>query len=307
MASLGIAPRSQWRDRAGFSPASLFGSNGLPIRPRHREARRIRLVPKDTPGRRATHRLALALLRLYTAALTMRGRVLGLAVVAASLVSCAGAHPAGPERAAAPSIRIQPFAASSSPSPLVQVTAGSVHAIVPRAWAAQEMPDARYPQHGVIASPHIPDLEQRPGPVNGLEAFWIDEADVGIPSDYYYLVARGPVLATLGTKGCHPHRQRIFVDHPPDLTGERFSPSDFVASGTGVCRTDGGPVRWAYVVAAPGFGSLRSVGIPTSGLYVVIAAVSGARSEALLDEMINGAHFGNASIPQIERAAIQER
>jgi hypothetical protein len=59
------------------------------------------------------------------------------------------------------------------------------------------------------------------------------------------------------------------------------------------------------VVAAPGFGPLRSVGIPTSGLYVVIAAVSGADSGTLLDAMINGAHFGNTSVPQIERAAIQ--
>jgi hypothetical protein len=252
-------------------------------------------------------RLALALLPLYTPSLTMRGRVLALAVVAASLASCARTQPASPERAAVPAMRIQPFGPASSPSPLVQVTAGNVHAVVPRTWTVQSMPEARAPQHGVVASPHVPDLEQRPGPVNGLEAFWIDEADVGIPSDYYYLVARGPVLATLGAKGCHPRRPRVFVDHPPDLTGEQFSPGDYVASGTGVCRTDDGSVRWAYVVAAPGFGPLRSVGIPTAGLYVVIAAVSGARADVLLDQMINGAHFGNASIPQIERAALQAK
>jgi hypothetical protein len=205
------------------------------------------------------------------------------------------------------SLEIRRLHTAASPSPFIQITAGSVNAIVPETWAAQPLPETRYPQHGFIASPRIPEWERRSRPVTGLEAFWIDEADVGIPSDYYYLVARGLAMAALEAKGCHPRDQQVYVDHPPDLTGETFSPGDYVASRRGVCRTEEGRLRWAYVVAAPGFGPLRSVGIPTSGLYVVIAAVSGSRSKVLLDEMINGAHFGNTSIPQIERAAVQDR
>jgi hypothetical protein len=246
----------------------------------------------------------------------MRGRVLPLALVAASLVSCGRATTAATaSRPPALPFRVEPLDLTSrpwldpttSPSPFVQITAGNVQAIVPETWEARALPDTETPQHGFIASPRISDWERRAASVNGLEAFWVDEADVGIPSDYYYLVARGPALAALGAKGCHPSHSEVFVDHPPDLTGAKFSPSDYVASGTGVCHTRSGRIRWAYVVAAPGFGPLRGVGIPTSGLYVVIAAASGRRSGALVDAMIHGAEFGDASVSQIEKAAIESR
>ena len=244
----------------------------------------------------------------------MRGRVLPLALVAVSLAAC-GRIPARSSHGTEPAFSVQPLDPEGhpwldpnvSPSPLVQVTAGSVQAIVPDTWEAQPLPGERSPQHGFIASPRISDWQRRAASVNGLEAFWVDEADVGIPSDYYYLVARGPVLSALGAKGCHPAQSTVLVDHPPDLTGAKFSPSDYVATGRGVCHTSEGSIRWAYVVAAPGFGPVRSVGIPTSGLYVVIAAASGARSNALIDAMINGAEFGNTTVPQIERAAIESK
>jgi hypothetical protein len=137
-----------------------------------------------------------------------------------------------------------------------------------------------------------------------MEVFWIDVAKMHIPSDYYYLVARGPVLDALrANKACETGRQQVFVDHPPDLTGRRFSPSDYVATGTGTCRVHGRYTRWAYVVAAPGYGPLREVGIPTSGLYVLIAVVSGVRSDALLQEMVASARFGNTPMTQIVNAA----
>lgn len=246
----------------------------------------------------------------------MRGRVLPLALAAASLASCGRATTSTPtpgSRLASEAFRVERLDPASrpwldqraSPSPFVQITAESVQAIVPATWEARQLPARQTLRHGIVASPHITDWERRAGSVNGLEAFWIDEADVGIPSDYYYLVARGPALAALGGKGCHPSRSKVFVDRPPDLTGVKFSPGDYVASGTGVCRTRSSRVRWAYVVAAPGFGPVRSVGIPTSGLYVVIAAASGRRSEALIEAMINGAEFGDATVSQIEKAAIQ--
>lgn len=239
----------------------------------------------------------------------MRARAVWSIVVVSALASCTRATVA--QSPTVPILRIERLDAGgskASPSPLVEIRAGHVQAVVPKTWDAAPLPETRYPQQGFIASPRIPDWERRTGTVNGMEAFWIDEANAGIPSDYYYLVARGPALAFLGARGCHPAKERVFADHPPDLTGAKFSPSDYVASGSGTCRTtSGGSVRWAYAVAAPGFGPVRGIGIPTSGLYVVVAAVSGGRSRDLLDEIVNGARFGNASVSQIERAAITPR
>ena len=44
-----------------------------------------------------------------------------------------------------------------------------------------------------------------------------------------------------------------------------------MAQGKGTCNIHGTPTRWAYFVAAPGFGPVRRMGIPASGLYVVVA------------------------------------
>jgi hypothetical protein len=57
------------------------------------------------------------------------------------------------------------------------------------------------------------------------------------------------------------------------------------------------------VVAAPGYGPVRQVGLPTSGLYVVVAVVSGRGSGRLLREMLESAEFGGTSISKIVRAA----
>jgi hypothetical protein len=203
-----------------------------------------------------------------------------------------------------PPFSTRPFALPSSPAPLLQVQAGFVQAVVPGSWEAKPLPRDRYPQEGFVAAPRLEDWEHSDGTVRGMEVFWIDVAKMHIPSDYYYLVARGPVLDALrANKACETGRQQVFVDHPPDLTGRRFSPSDYVATGTGTCRVHGRYTRWAYVVAAPGYGPLREVGIPTSGLYVLIAVVSGMRSDALLQEMVASARFGNTPMTQIVNAA----
>jgi hypothetical protein len=133
-----------------------------------------------------------------------------------------------------------------------------------------------------------------------MEIYWIDVSDARIPSDFYYLVARGPVVGFLAAnRSCRAASLRVLADHPPELTGQRFSPGDFAASARGTCRVNDRRTHWAYIVAAPGFGPAREVGIPTSGLYVVVAVVSGGRSGELLDQMIDHARFGNASITQI--------
>jgi hypothetical protein len=159
-----------------------------------------------------------------------------------------------------------------------------------------------------VASPRLEQWENAAGSVDGMEAFWIDVAKLQIPSDYYYMVAQGPAMAALAAnKNCRSASEEIYIDHPPDFTGRRFSPGDYVMSATGTCRTQGKPTRWACVVAAPGFGPMRRMGIPTSGLYVVIAVVPGKRAGQLLKQILEAARFGDTSISDFLQAARNTR
>ncbi len=196
-----------------------------------------------------------------------------------------------------------------SPSPLqIEVQAGSVQALIPDGWEARPLPTARYPQEGFVASARIEQWENAVGTVSGMEAFWIDVAKLQIPSDYYYMVAQGPAMAALAAnRNCRSASEDVYIDHPPDFTGRRFSPGDYVMSATGSCRTEGTPTRWAYVVAAPGFGPMRQMGIPTSGLYVVIAVVPEKRAGHLLKQILAAARFGDTSISEFLRAARDTR
>jgi len=236
----------------------------------------------------------------------VRGRV-AVVVLATALSGCvsrpAAEAPGGPSE-----FSIRHLPASASPSPWVQVQSGSVQALVPDTWEAAPLPQDRYPQQGFVASPSLADWDHAVGKVRGMEAFWIDLGKEGIPSDYYYLAARVSILSSLATnKACTQQSRQVFLDRPPDLTGRRFSPSDYVASGSGVCRFSSGATRWAYVVAAPGYGPIRQVGIPNSGLYVVIAVVSVSQPGTVLKKMIDGPRFGNTSISQIVSVASRIR
>ena len=235
----------------------------------------------------------------------MRARGTALVFLAA-LTACA------PVRAVdAPgvlSLTVHPFRSDKTVAPLQEVHAAHIRAVIPDGWKARLLPHGRYPREGFIASPKINSWENRAGRVQGLEAFWVDVGKMGIPSDYYYMAARGPGLGPLGkSKTCRPAARTVFVDRPPDLTGVHFSPGDYVASATGICRTRSGSARWASVVAAPGFGPLREVGIPTSGLYVVVAVVSGPHSDRVLKRMFRSMRFGDASIPAMLKAARVKR
>lgn len=231
----------------------------------------------------------------------MRGRVAVFALIGA-LAGCTQA-PAGQPHSI-PEFSVRPIHSASSPSPLLQVQAGSVQAIFPSTWTAAPLPEDRYPQEGFVAAASLSDWRKAAGTARGMEAFWIDVGKEGIPSDYYYLVARATLLGSLATnRNCRSQARQVLVDHPPDLTGRRFSPSDYVASDTGTCHAGAEATRWAYVVVAPGFGPIRRVGIPNSGIYVVIAVVSGPRAQVLLNEMLEGARFGDTSITQIVQLA----
>lgn len=132
-----------------------------------------------------------------------------------------------------------------------------------------------------------------------LEAYWVDATEVGVPSDYYRLAARGPVQDLLRAPGCH-REARTVARTPADLapTGQ------YVAAVTGRCEVWDGSVRWASFVAAPGFGPVRSLGIPRSGLYVVRASVlDGPEADRQLKTLMNHVSFGGVTIGDFMVAA----
>jgi len=246
----------------------------------------------------------------------VRGRTTTVTMLAAALTACSAHAPLPaahhPRASAVPAaltvLTMRPVDVPSSPSPLMEVQVGSVRAFVPKGWDARQLSTGAA-QEGFEASPRISDWLQGVGDVPGIEAFWVDIDKVDIPSDYYYLAARSVSFGSLGNgKKCAPARLRVVANHPPDFTGMRYSPGDFVASVHGTCvANDGSATRWAYVVAAPGFGPVRHLGIPTSGLYVVMAEVGGPHADALLKEMLSEARFGDTTVPQLVRAAGQEQ
>ena len=77
-----------------------------------------------------------------------------------------------------------------------------------------------------------------------------------------------------------------------------------MASGRGTCHLHGRLTEWAYFVAAPGFGPVHRIGIPSSGLYVVVAVMpkSGQAARALR-QLLAHTTFGGAGIADFVRAA----
>ena len=181
-----------------------------------------------------------------------------------------------------------------------------VRAVIPRSWHAKTLPSSKVPAEGFVASPDLARWGNGPAHVQGIEAFWVDIGRLQMPTDYYYLAAKNASFGQVDQSGsCGQVRPTVLANHPPDYTGRNYSPGDFVASAAGRCVANGKSSHWAYMVAAPGFGPLRHLGIPTSGLYVVMADVAGPRSGTMLNEIMNGARFNTATVAQLLRAAHQ--
>jgi hypothetical protein len=126
----------------------------------------------------------------------------------------------------------------------------------------------------------------------------VDATRVGVPSDYYYVAANGPLLSRLTTSAnCREQSQRIYLDRRPTFDPLRHSPGHFMATGGGICRRGSHTTRYAYFVAVPGYGPVHEIGIPSSGLYVVVAVVPqhpGAGN--LLRELMGQTRFGDDAI-----------
>jgi hypothetical protein len=194
-----------------------------------------------------------------------------------------------------------------SPSPFTRIEAGGVEAIVPDGWLTRPADPTSGVRQGFIAAPRPHRWQAADGRSVGMVAAWVDATRIGLPSDFYYLAARGPLLSGLtGSSHCTAQSHRVFADHLPRFAqGEAASTGDYVARGEGTCSLRGRDTRWAYFVAAPGFGPARHVGIARSGLYVVVAVMRASPdARSLLDRMLEHTRFGDAAIDDFV-AAVQ--
>ncbi|HXJ65097.1 MAG TPA: hypothetical protein VNN79_15190, partial [Actinomycetota bacterium] len=157
----------------------------------------------------------------------------------------------------APSARNEP--ARLLASPFATVDDGEIHALVPKRWEAASLETDPLRQ-GLVASPDPKAWDDTDGSVPGLEVSWVDVTRGGIPTDLYYLAASGPAIPGLvSAHACHRVHVSVLVNHRP-LAGDPYSPGDYVERGSGTCHREGHATRWAYFVAAPGFGPLRQLG-----------------------------------------------
>lgn len=196
---------------------------------------------------------------------------------------------------------------SASASPFSQVTAGPVHAFVPDGWQTVPAGAQDNPRGGFMASPQPNAWRRMDGSTTGMAATWVDATRVGLPSDFYYLAATGPLLSRLThSASCRPGRQRVFLDNRPTFaSGRQGSAGDYMARGGGTCDVGGRATRFAYFVAAPGFGPVRRVGIPSSGLYVVVVVTPDtARAVPILHELMTHTSFAGTSVPDFVATAL---
>jgi hypothetical protein len=158
-----------------------------------------------------------------------------------------------------------------------------------------------------MASPDLAAWRLRDGSVPGIEASWVDATRVGIPSDYFYYAAKWPVLPRLASSHtCTPTYERVIVDHRPMFAPHFESFGDFAAHGMGTCQHDGEVNRWMYFVAAPSFGPVGNIGLPNSGLYMVVAVIhDGPKAQAKLRKVLFGTKFGTTTSAELMYAARQ--
>ena len=188
----------------------------------------------------------------------------------------------------------------------MEVSAGPVSALIPDEWEPRLAGPIDDPRQGIVAGPRPEAWRADRPPLEGLAAMWIDGTAVGVPSDYYYLAATGPALDVLtGSEQCRATRRYIVARHLPAFAnGAPDSPGDYVAHGLGTCTVGDQPTRWAYFVAAPGYGPLREGGVPPSGLEVGVGGVPAAPPPpSLLNRQQRRTEFNGSSVADMLEAA----
>lgn len=230
----------------------------------------------------------------------MRRAILGIVVVAMG-AGCTGMPRGSDPVPGTDTIRIE-----RSPSPFSEVTAGPVRALIPDGW--YPMPTSGGAREGFFASPSPEAWSRMDGTIEGIAATWIDATAVGVPSDFYYLAATGPLFSQLiHSPECRAESSHVLIDNVPTFaSGVVGSPGDYMAMGKGTCKARGHATRWAYFVAAPGFGPVRQLGIARSGLYVVVAVLrDGQKAGRTLQRLIAHTRFGDTPIHDFVQAVRQ--
>ena len=193
--------------------------------------------------------------------------------------------------------------------PVREVHAGRITAYVPEQWSFRAMPGKSLAAHGLQASGDLrrwSSLKQRRV---GLEAYWVDAARVGLPSDYYYLAAEGPMSTRLPRgRDCERERHDVLADRRPLFDRAKHSPGDYVATASGTCQARSRMMRWASFVAAPGYGPVKRLGIPESGLYFALVMIpDGPHGHQRAERLLSGVRFGDAAVEEFIAAAGGQR
>ena len=186
-------------------------------------------------------------------------------------------------------------------APLRLVGAGGVTAYVPPGWEVRPMRYFGSHLQGIQASRDLGRWDRGHGGVGGIEAYWVDATQLPLPSDYYILAARGPAMRSLPDRGDCDVSSSVFVDSENRSKG---LPPGYMATASGTCRSEEGSTRWAAFVAAPGYGPMREMGIPQSGMYFALASVpEGPGDDRMLARMLGGVTFGPTRIGEFLSAA----
>jgi hypothetical protein len=208
-------------------------------------------------------------------------------------------------------------APAAQAGPLRQVFAGQVAALVPRDWDVRPLASHPPSREGLAASvkhaarmspavsPEAMEWRRRPQPQLGLRAYWLNAASIQVPSDYYYLAARGTALERpFALQACESHERQVLADHRPVFDRRRYSAGDFVAMAAGTCRVGEITTRWASFVAAPGWGPVRKVGIPESGLYyAVVVMPDGPQANERVRDVLLQVSFGGTTVSEFLQVA----
>lgn len=214
----------------------------------------------------------------------MRRRVALLLVLAIGVVASTSTGPV--------------FSPSAEARPVREIHAGRISALVPEQWDFRPMPSAVLAAEGIQAAGNLQQWGSIERRQIGLEAYWVDAAKVGLPSDYYYLAAEGPAMTRLPLDaGCSRDRFEVLTNRRPIFDRRRHSAGDYVATAGGTCFTRGGTARWMSFVAAPGYGPVRRIGIPESGLYFAFVMVpDGPRARQHAERLLSTVSFGGTEV-----------
>jgi hypothetical protein len=170
------------------------------------------------------------------------------------------------------------------------------------------MPDAPVGGRGIQASSNLRRWAPFERRQLGLEAYWIDAAEIGLPSDYFHLAADGPAMPPTPRGPCRSASYEVVRDHGPQLNRARHSPGDYVATASGTCLSRTRPTVWASFVAAPGYGPVRSMGIPRSGLYYAFVMIpDGPRAKQRAEHLLGRITFGQTPVAEFLATARGQR